>query len=98
MALINALALGTVMYRSRLVPRIIPTLVLIGAPMLFLSSTGTLLGLWEKTSGPAGVLVAPIFVWELSLGIYMAAKGFRPDAAQPYETADVDRDLAVLSA
>ncbi|OWY59088.1 hypothetical protein B7486_76440 [cyanobacterium TDX16] len=98
MASMNALALGTVMYRSRLVPRIIPTLGLIGAPLLLLSSTGTLFGLWDQTSGPAGVLVAPIFVWELSLGVYMAVKGFRPDAAQPHDAAEVDRELAALPA
>lgn len=97
MASMNALALGTVMYRSRLVPRVIPTLGLVGAPLLFLSSTGTLFGLWEQTSGPAGVLVAPIFVWELSLGIYMTVKGFRPDAAQPYEEAEAAAASAGLA-
>src|SRR6266436_9106073 len=34
MPCINALLLGTLMYRSRLVPRIIPVLGLIGAPLL----------------------------------------------------------------
>ena len=36
MAGLNALLLGTLMYRSRLVPRIIPTLGLIGAPLYLL--------------------------------------------------------------
>src|SRR5712672_2285771 len=39
---INALLLGSLMYRSRLVPRIIPTLGLIGAPLLIASVISTL--------------------------------------------------------
>ena len=47
----NALFLGYVMYRSRLVPRIIPTIGLIGAPLLLISSTSTIFGGWDQTSG-----------------------------------------------
>ena len=46
----NALFLATVLYRTRLVPRIIPTIGLIGAPLLFLSSTVTMFGGWEQVS------------------------------------------------
>ena len=48
MAGINALLLGTVMYRSRLVPRIIPTMGLIGAPLLIASSIATMFGAWDQ--------------------------------------------------
>src|SRR3984885_5691586 len=41
---INALLLGSLLYRSRLVPRIIPTLGLIGAPILIASVIVTLFG------------------------------------------------------
>ena len=49
---INALFLGYVMYRGGLVPRIIPTIGLIGAPLLLISSTSTLFGGWAQTSAP----------------------------------------------
>jgi hypothetical protein len=78
MAGINALLLGTLMYRSRLVPRIIPTLGLIGAPLLLTSTTATMFGINHLGSVWSTIAVAPIFVWELSLGVYLVAKGFRP--------------------
>ena len=52
MAGFNALFLGYVMYRSRLVPRIIPTIGLIGAPLILASSTATIFGLWDQVSSP----------------------------------------------
>src|SRR5712691_2896672 len=44
MPCINALLLGSLMYRSRLVPRIIPVLGLIGAPLLISAVIATLFG------------------------------------------------------
>jgi hypothetical protein len=32
-------------------------------------------------SPPSGILTLPEAIWELSLGIYLIAKGFRPDAS-----------------
>jgi hypothetical protein len=66
------------MYRSRLLPRWIPTLGLIGAPLLLISDTATLFGVWDQTSGPALLLVLPIAIWEFSFGVYMTVKGFKP--------------------
>ena len=71
----NALFLATVMYRFRLVPRVIPLLGLIGAPLLFASSTATVFGLHAQVSGSAFLLALPIAVWELSLGVYLTVKG-----------------------
>ena len=78
MAGMNALMLATLMYRSRLVPRIIPTLGLIGAPLLLTSTTATMFGINHPGSAWSTIAVAPIFVWELSLGIYLVVKGFKP--------------------
>ena len=75
---INALCLGTVMYRSRLVPRIIPTVGLIGAPLLLASGVATLFGVFDQVSAPAGLLALPIAAWELSVGVWMTFKGFKP--------------------
>lgn len=77
MASINALCFATIMYQTRLVPRWIPTLGLIGAPLLLASSTGTLFGSWEQVSGVGLAMALPIAVWELSVGVYMTVKGFR---------------------
>jgi hypothetical protein len=80
MATINALCLATVLRRSGLVPRIIPTIGLIGAPILLASSTATLFGAWEQISGPAMLFALPIATWEFSLGVWLAVKGFKAPA------------------
>ena len=77
---LNALLLGYVLYRSRLVPRIIPALGLIGAPLILASATGRMFGLHSDTSVFAGVATLPIFLWELSLGLWLTFKGFNPSA------------------
>ena len=75
---VNALLLGYLLYRSGLVPRIIPVIGLIGAPLILAAGSATLLGLNEQVSVWSAIATAPIFVWELSLGIWLAVKGFKP--------------------
>jgi len=77
MAGINALLLGTLMYRSRLVPRIIPTMGLIGAPLLLAANTATFFGLNDQLSTWSLLATLPVAAWELSLGVWMIVKGFR---------------------
>ena len=76
MAVFNALCLAVVLRRSGLVPRTIPTIGLVGAPLLFMSSTVTMFGGWEQTSGTALALTIPIALWEFSVGMWMMVKGF----------------------
>jgi hypothetical protein len=78
MACVNALLLGSLLYRSHLVPRIIPLMGLIGSPLLFASDLAVLFGLWTQTSIPAGIATVPIALWEVSLGAYLVVKGFMP--------------------
>jgi hypothetical protein len=75
----NGLILGYLMYSSGLVPRRLAWLGLIGGPLFLIGNIGVLFDWWEPTS-PAGLLVAPEFFWELSLGIYAAVWGFRRDS------------------
>jgi hypothetical protein len=95
-AVINAGCLATVLYRSRLVPRIIPTVGLIGAPLLFVSFLATLFGAYEQVSSPAMLMALPIAAWEFSLGVWMAFKGFRPSPLTDAVDAEVAQrhDLA----
>ena len=75
----NALLLGSLLFRSRMVPRVIPTVGLIGAPLQLASFVATLFGYTEQVSGWA-ILTVPVAVWEFSVGVYMIVKGFRPAA------------------
>jgi hypothetical protein len=75
---LNALFLGYLMYRSRLVPRVIPAMGLIGAPLFLVSAAATVLGFNEQVSVVSGITVIPIALWELSLGLWLTFKGFTP--------------------
>jgi hypothetical protein len=75
---VNALLLGSLLYQSRLVPRILPVLGLIGAPLLVTSVVATLFGFWTQVSPQSAILTIPIAVWEFSLGVYLIVKGFKP--------------------
>ncbi len=74
----NGLLLGYLMYRSGLVPRGMAALGLIGGPLIVASGTGVLLNLYEAGSAPQVIATIPEFFWELSLGIYLIVKGFKP--------------------
>ncbi len=76
---LNALCFGYVLFRSRLVPRVIPLLGLIGAPLLRASAIATMFGLHDQSLF-AAIALAPIFIWELTIGLWMTFKGFNPTA------------------
>lgn len=90
MPAINALCFATILYRSRLVPRIIPTIGLIGAPLLLTAFVAILFGAFDQVSTPSFLLTLPIAAWEFTVGVYMAVKGFKPSPL----TDAVDREDA----
>ena len=87
MPAMDDLLLGTLLYQSRLVPRLLPVLAFIGVPLLV---ANTILLMFAAT-GPAMTLttlgVLPIAVFEFGLGVYLIVKGFKPTAI----TAELDR-------
>jgi len=74
----NALLLGSLLYRSRLVPRIIPMLGLIGAPFQIASVVAAMFRTNHQIALLAAVGGLPIIAWEFSLGVWLAVKGFKP--------------------
>jgi hypothetical protein len=94
---INALLLGSLLYRSRLVPRVIPVIGLIGAPFLICTVIATLFG-GMKLGSPEFAAV-PVAAWELSLGVWLVVKGFRPSpitaAIDAASTPPACQDVAV---
>lgn len=90
----NGLILGYLMYRSGLMPRRLPLFGLIGGPLIFASSIAVLFGAYEQTDATHFVFSIPEIIWELSLAIYLTAKGFKPDAPILQET----RNSAVATA
>ncbi len=76
------------MYRSGLVPRRMALLGLVGGPLICLSGTAVPFGAIEQGSAVQSIATVPEFLWELSLGVYLAAKGFRSSSARTDETPD----------
>jgi hypothetical protein len=78
MPALNALLLGTLMYRSRLVPRLLPAAGLIGFPLQLSVAILTIFGI--NITIFSAIAVVPIFFWELAIGLWMAIKGFNKSA------------------
>jgi hypothetical protein len=91
MPVLNALFLGYALYRSGLVPRILPTLGLIGAPLLLASDVAILFGVYDRAAPVAVLAALPIAVWEFSLGVYLVVRGFRPSAVAALPSAQAVR-------
>ena len=87
----NALCLGFVLYRSGLVPRILPLMGLVGAPLLLASDIAIFFGLYDRMAPVAALAALPIAAWEFSLGVYLTVKGFRPAAVAALPTAQALR-------
>jgi hypothetical protein len=84
---LNAFLLGWLLFRSGLVPRAIPVLGLIGAPMFTSFIVGYVFGITEPGTAWHGIAVAPIFFWELAVGLWLTFKGFRKEAPLMLEAA-----------
>jgi hypothetical protein len=81
MPVIVDLLLGYLLYRSGLVPRILPMIAFVGAPLLLASDFAVYFGAYSNVSTLALIGALPIAVFEFSLGVYLVVKGFRPSSA-----------------
>jgi hypothetical protein len=94
---VNTVLMAYLMYRSRLVPRFIPILGLIGGPLIFVLSSAKLFGGAAQFESLEIFAVIPIFAWELSLALWLLIKGFRsPSSISSYEQSAND-DLFVAA-
>jgi hypothetical protein len=74
----NGMILGYLMYRSGLVPRRLAILGLIGGPLIVVSGIAVMFDVIDRGSTLQGIATIPEFIWELSFGIYLIVKGFKP--------------------
>jgi hypothetical protein len=73
----NGLIMGSLMYRSGLVPRPMAMLGLIGGPLICATGIAVVLGAIDQGGSVQSIATIPEFLWELSLGIYLTVKGFK---------------------
>jgi len=60
MPAVNDLLLGYLLYKSRLVPRVLPVLAFIGAPLLLVSDAAVLFGVVERVSALPAIATLPV--------------------------------------
>jgi len=68
--------LGILLYQSRLVPRVLPLLGLIGVPLLVAGDIAVLFGI--VSASQAAVTALPIALFEFSFGVWLIVRGFQP--------------------
>ncbi|MCX4696092.1 DUF4386 domain-containing protein [Streptomyces sp. NBC_01408] len=78
---LNTALLAYLMYRSRLVPRFIAVLGLVGGPLICASAVAVTFGLYEQISAVGSAAAVPVFAWEVALAVRLIAKGFDPARA-----------------
>jgi Domain of unknown function (DUF4386) len=98
MPALNAFLLGSLLYQSRLVPRVLPMLGFFGAALLVAGDIGVLFGLIGLVSPLAGLLALPIALWEFSLGVYLVVKGFKPSPILAGEPRNVGVNGSLIPA
>jgi hypothetical protein len=76
----NGLILGYLMYTSRLVPRGMAVLGLIGGPLIIVTGVGVIFGVIEAGGAVQAIATIPEALWELGLGIWPIVRGFNTSA------------------
>jgi len=80
MPAINDLLLGFLLYQSRLVPRALSLIGLVGAPILLAGYIAIMFGLIGRTDPLAGLSAILVALFEFSLGVWLIGKGFNKSA------------------
>lgn len=86
----NGILLGYLMWRSRLLPRPMVMLGLVGGPLAVLAGAGVLLGLWGIHAGIPVAMTVPEILWEFSLSVWLLVRGFQPS---PVLTGELGRGI-----
>jgi hypothetical protein len=80
MPAVNDALLGFLLYRSRLVPRSLSRIGLIGAPVLVIGYLAVMFNLIGQHGPAAGLFAFPVALFEFALGVRLVVKGFDPQA------------------
>jgi len=80
MPAVNDLLLGFLLYQSRLVPRGLSLIGIVGGPILLAGYIAVMFGLLGLHAPLAALSAIPVTLFEFSLGVWLIAKGFNPSA------------------
>lgn len=92
---VNDLLLGFLLYKSRLVPRALSLIGIVGGPVLIAGFLAVLFGVIGQQAPLAMLSAVPVALFEFSLGIWLVAKGFNPSAfvSEPTRTSNLAAPL-----
>ena len=94
MPAVNDLLLGFLLYQSRLVPRVLPLIGIVGAPMLLAGYLAVMFGLLGQHAPVAALSALPVALFEFSLGVWLVVKGFNPSPILSIDTRDASAATA----
>ena len=80
------LLLGFLLYQSRLVPRGLSLIGIVGGPVLLIGYFAILFGLIGQHAPLAGLFAIPVALFEFSLGVWLVVKGFNASAIAALES------------
>jgi hypothetical protein len=80
------LLLGSLLYQSRLVPRRLSVIGIVGAPVLVAGYVAVLFGLIGQHGPLAGLSAFPVAIFEFSLGVWLIVRGFNSKAVSALES------------
>jgi hypothetical protein len=69
---------------------------LVGGPLLIASFVAVLFGTYEQVSVWSAIATIPEFLWELSLGIYLVVRGFKPSPITAGYARDAGQDAVAV--
>jgi hypothetical protein len=78
MPAVNDILLGFLLYKSRMVPRGLSLIGLIGGPVLIAGDILVLFGFIGQHDPSTGLFALLVALFEFSLGVYLIVKGFKP--------------------
>jgi Domain of unknown function (DUF4386) len=88
MPAINDLLLGFLLYQSRLVPRVLSLIGIVGAVPLVAGYIAVLFGLLGLHAPLEGLASLPVALFEFSLGVWLVVKGFQPSPILSSDTRE----------
>jgi hypothetical protein len=77
MPAVNDLLLGFIFYQSRLVPRALALIAIVGSLMLISADIAIMFGVLEQRAPSTALAAVPVAVFEFTLGIWLVVKGFK---------------------
>lgn len=83
---VNDLLLGFLLYQSRLVPRVLSAIGIIGGPVLILGFIAVMFGFIGQDDPLKGLFAILVALFEFSLGVWLVVKGFNSSAVNSLDS------------